>query len=95
MPERDEHLAKLRRRRVAFQASFGGETGQLVLDDLGRFCGAATSSFVPGDPCYTAFNEGKREVLNHIVRCADSDDAVLERIADKLEQDEEEPINRE
>ena len=59
-------------RRTAYRACFLGPDdrpsldGEVVLADLKRFCRANDSSFVPGDPYTTAFNEGRREVWNRI-----------------------------
>lgn len=43
-----------------------GRDAGLVLRDLARYCRLGRSSFVPGDPCQTAFNEGARDVFLHI-----------------------------
>lgn len=45
----------------------GTADGRLILADLARLCGAGTTSFVPGDPCHTAFREGQRSVLLHVL----------------------------
>jgi hypothetical protein len=37
-----------------------------VLEDLALACGAAETSHAPGDPCATAFNEGKRAVWLYV-----------------------------
>lgn len=44
-----------------------GENGRLIVGDLIRYCGLARSSFVPGQPDQTAFNEGARDVLLHVL----------------------------
>lgn len=60
-------------RRTAYRSCFLGEDqrpsldGDVVLADLKRFCKVNDSSFVPGDPYTTAFNEGRREVWNRIM----------------------------
>jgi len=60
-------------RRTAFRSCFLAPDGrpsidgEIVLADLRRFCKAADSSFVPGDPHATALNEGRREVWNRIM----------------------------
>lgn len=53
----------------AYRDTLGNDSPQarLVLDDLARLCCAATTTFVSGDPVATAFNEGKRTVLLHIL----------------------------
>lgn len=45
----------------------GSPQAQRVIEDLSRLCFAATTTFVSGDPVATAFNEGKRTVLLHIL----------------------------
>ena len=40
--------------------------GRLILSDLAHYCRAGQSSFVPGDPHQTAFNEGARDAFLHI-----------------------------
>lgn len=47
-----------------------GQSAAMVWDDLTAFCHGGTSSFVPGDPYLTAFNEGKRAVLLHMAAMA-------------------------
>lgn len=77
---RDWILAQARRafrskhedRRRSYRACFLGQDskpspdGEIVLADLRRFCRAVDTSFVPGDPYATAFNEGRREVWTRI-----------------------------
>lgn len=59
-------------RRRSYQAVFLGGDGkpnaeqERVLADLRKFCNAGDSSFYPGDPHITSFNEGKREVWNRL-----------------------------
>lgn len=52
--------------RLAYRRMVAGDTGRLVLADLSEICGENRTSFVPGDPQQTAFNEGRRSVLLHI-----------------------------
>lgn len=52
--------------RLAYRRVFAGESGQYVMADLSALCGEAATSFSPGDPHQTAFQEGKRSVLLHI-----------------------------
>lgn len=48
---------------------FGGDgAGSRVLDDLRRAFYVYRSTFVPGDPCETAFNEGARQVVLRITQ---------------------------
>ncbi len=45
----------------------GDPRGRTVLADLASYCNVGSSSFVPGDPQQTAFNEGARDVYLHIL----------------------------
>lgn len=54
------------RTRNAYLRLFNDVDGDLVLAELERFCGAHVTSFAPGDPHRTAYNEGKRSVVLHI-----------------------------
>lgn len=53
----------------AYRSCFASEAGQQVLNDL-RLAYGRRSSFVPGDPQATAYNEGQRavylEIMAHI-----------------------------
>jgi predicted HAD superfamily phosphohydrolase YqeG len=53
--------------------------GQEVLKDLAKMTGAYSSCHVVGDSLQTAFNEGKREVYNYIVRLLEANDELLHR----------------
>ncbi len=61
---------RLRAQRVAdaYRRQLSAETvaARLILADLAHYCRAGQSSFVPGDPHQTAFNEGARDVFLHI-----------------------------
>lgn len=61
----NEWLDKLRvalnERRYAYQATFRGPMGEVVLKDLARFCRAHESTFHV-DPRAHALAEGRREV---------------------------------
>lgn len=39
---------------------------RIVVADLARTLGVAVTSHVPGDPTYTAFNEGRRSAFIYI-----------------------------
>lgn len=56
----------------AYRETLGNDSPQarLVLEDLARLCFAASTTFTPGDPVMTAFNEGKRSVFLHILEAA-------------------------
>ena len=49
---------------------FRTDPGMGVLRDLAAYASVNTSSFAPGDPHQTAFNEGRRDVYNHICAMA-------------------------
>jgi hypothetical protein len=57
----------------AYRIALGREApaGRLVLADLARYCHALESTFVAGDPHATALNEGRRDVLNHVLELID------------------------
>lgn len=61
-PRRAEGVA------TAYRRALGPNSldGQLILADLAHYCRLAQSSFVPGDPGQTAFNEGARDVFLHV-----------------------------
>lgn len=52
---------------MAYRRVFNTHDGQAVLQSLFQYCNGAASSFVPGDPYQTSFNEGQRDVFNHIL----------------------------
>lgn len=54
----------------AYRFVFALPEGRRVLADLAAYCNVNASSFAPGDPHRTAFNEGARDAWNHVVECA-------------------------
>lgn len=54
----------------AYMTLFATVEGRDVLRDLANYCRVGTSSFVPGDPHQTAFNEGARDVFLHVAEMA-------------------------
>ncbi|HTI86318.1 MAG TPA: hypothetical protein VL966_06920 [Alphaproteobacteria bacterium] len=54
----------------AYRNTFAGDDGRRVLNDLARYCRFGTTSFVPGDPYQTAFNEGARDAFLHVIELA-------------------------
>lgn len=53
--------------------------GQLMLRDMiRRFAYASRSTFVPGDPGWTAWKEGQRSVMVHLSRMIDGEAGDLE-----------------
>ena len=69
-----------RRRRADYRAAFSGPAGRRTLADLYRFCGMASSSFVPGRPDETAFNEGRRRVFLRIAALLELDEDSIRRM---------------
>jgi hypothetical protein len=53
---------------AAYREHLGNEAvaARRILVDLARYCRVGQSSFVPGDPHQTAFNEGARDVFLHV-----------------------------
>lgn len=49
-----------------YRALFDSQEGKEVLKDLLVFCDYDAPTFVAGDPCSTAYNEGKRRVALRI-----------------------------
>lgn len=64
--KRDEGEAKAT--LGAYQTVFDPQRpeSRRVLDDLAKYCNVESSSFVPNDPHQTAFNEGQRDVFQHV-----------------------------
>lgn len=52
---------------MAFRRVFNTHDGQLVIKSLFQYCNGPGTSFVAGDPYQTSFNEGQRDVFNHIM----------------------------
>lgn len=60
---------------LAYSELLQGDRGKLIVADLARYCNVAKSSFVPGDPHQTAFNEGARDAFLHVLEMAGLDPA--------------------
>lgn len=66
LPEIAEKLKSfIRRRQSAYQTTFAGPVGELVLTDLAKFCRAYTTTFHE-DPRIAAMLDGRREVFLRI-----------------------------
>jgi len=50
----------------SYNEAFSTPAGQTVLEDLARSCFVYKTTFTPGDPHATAFNEGMRHVVTSI-----------------------------
>lgn len=74
--------AVVRQHRRAYREVFQSGQGKLVLADMAGACHAQSSTFVPGDPVMSAFEEGKRWVwirIQNVLRMSEQDiDQVLE-----------------
>lgn len=68
----------------AYRDLFAGAPGQAVLRDLARFGRIAETSFVLGDAHATAFNEGTRAAVLHVLELAGVDPVAL---AQSLQQE--------
>ncbi len=64
------HGRRAKRVAGAYVNLLGSPEGHAVLRDLAAYCRVGTSSFVPGDPHQTAFNEGARDVFLHVAEMA-------------------------
>jgi hypothetical protein len=54
--------------KLAYRRTFNTEDGQKVLADLKSRFAFEASTFVPGDPHYSAFKEGQRDAVLLVVR---------------------------
>lgn len=72
--------------KAAYSSIFKGDMGKIVMRDLKDWCHIDNTSFHPGDPYCSAFNEGKRFVYLRICKMAkiDLDKAMA---ADNLRSD--------
>ena len=52
---------------------------RLILEDLARYAGLRTTSFVPGQSDQTAFNEGQRDLVFHLLEMVSSTFASSQR----------------
>ena len=66
-PSRDQAAKEQAALVGAYRAVFGTIQGRDVLADILTRAGMVGSSFVPGDPHATAFNEGKRRLALEII----------------------------
>ena len=66
-------LDNLKSRRQDYKATFESPTGQEVLKDLMKFAKFCDTSYVPGDPTTTAYNEGMRRIILRILSIMEKD----------------------
>jgi len=69
--------------------TFSSDEGKAVLKDLMESCGCLVTSFVPGDPHQTAFNEGRREIVNRILSMVESNPERYQKLFSEIEDDME------
>lgn len=67
------------RRTKCYKSVFSTPEGQDTLKYLAEEAGAYRLSFVPGDPQQTAFNEGKRQMYNHIIGIINQNEDIIRR----------------
>lgn len=87
-------LHKFLNRTKTYKKVFETPEGKEALKFISEECGMFRSSFVPGDPSHTAFNEGKRQVFNHIMGILNQDPELV-RKAIQVEQNREQLTNLE
>lgn len=58
---------------------------KIILTDLAEYCQFGRTSFVPGDPYQTAFNEGARDAFLHILEMASIDAAAIPAIRKEID----------
>lgn len=68
-------LDNLNSRRRDYRAVFETPAGQKVLKDLMTFGKFFDTSYVPGDPTTTAYNEGMRRMILRILSIMEKDPA--------------------
>lgn len=54
--------------KLAYRRTFNTEDGQIVLADMKSRFSFEASTFIPGDPHYSAFKEGQRDAVLLVVR---------------------------
>lgn len=66
------------------------EAGSKVLADLFGFCNMDKSSFIPGDPYTTAYNEGMRRVFLRILGMVRMDERDMQELMKQIKEMERE-----
>ena len=67
MANKDEQQQGLSMRKEDYETVFSSEAGQRVVSDLMVTFHWGRSSHAPGDPHETAFREGERHVILHLL----------------------------
>lgn len=78
--------AFLFRRQSAYQTTFAGPIGEVVLSDLAKFCRAHSTTFHP-DPRIAAQLDGRREVFLRIQQHLQLTDEQLWRLVGRPDLD--------
>ena len=73
--------------RAYEQLSATGEF-HLILEDLARYAGLRTTSFVPGQSDQTAFNEGQRDLVFHLLEMANLDLCIQPKVKARTQKDQ-------
>lgn len=61
-------MKQIEEMKLAYRRAFNNDDGQRVLADLKSRFSFEASTFIPGDPHYSAFKEGQRDAVLLIVR---------------------------
>ena len=75
------------------QSKGRADTARRVLADLWDRCLMNKATFVPNDPTGTAYQEGRRSIMLHILRCLDGKDLEKHMEMERQNQDNEELNN--
>lgn len=76
--------------KTLFENSDTNKAGSAVLVDLFRFCNMDKSSFCPGDPYLTAYNEGARRVFLRVLGMLRMDERDIEDLMKQVKENERE-----
>lgn len=77
----DSNLEKIKALRNAYKRTFEGDDGEIVLGDLKKICFYNTTT-MSADPYVTAFQEGQRAVILHILTRMQLDTSQLEELGE-------------
>lgn len=73
---------------LAYKKTFADGYGKEVLLDLIKSVGFFGSSFVPGDPGQTAFNEGAKSLVIRILDTIETDPVALQKLHAEVQEPE-------
>lgn len=77
------HYRKEAKRKNAYRELFNTESGKEILSDLSKRYNILNTTFVAGDPCSSAFNEGARSVVMSLIKLSS---ITVEEINDQLKR---------